>query len=112
MTKKLFLLSFSLLLAIGLAAADNKKAPTKLASGVVKAVSADSLTLMQGAQEFKFVVDGETRVVAKGASHKTSTAKEAGKATGITDFVKDNQSVTVRYREVDGKLHATEVRPR
>lgn len=109
MTRKIVLLTLSLLLVGGVALADTKKAPTKIASGTVKAVSPDSLTIMQGAQEFQFVVTTETQVLGKGAGTKTRTAKERGKSLAITDFVKENQRVMVRYREVEGKLHAAEV---
>lgn len=110
MTRKIILLTFSLLLVAGVALADTKKVPTKVASGTVKAVSQDSLTIMQGAQEFQFAVTSETQVVGKGAGTKTRTAKEGGKSLAITDFVKENQRVMVRYRDVEGKLHAAEVR--
>jgi len=109
MTRKVFLLTIPLLFVAGLALADDKKA-TKLATGTVKAVSQGSLTVMQGAQEFQFVVDNETEVIGKGAGTKTKTAKEAGKGVVITDLVKENQRVMVRYREAEGKLVAAQVR--
>ena len=55
-------------------------------------------------------VNNDTTVVAKGASHKMRSAKEAGKSTAITDFVKEKQRVSVKYHEMPGgKLHAAEV---
>ena len=54
-----------------------------------------------------FAVDSSTKVVAKGAS--TKSAAQAGKLM-ITDAVKAGDKVTVSYHEMDGKMHASEVR--
>jgi hypothetical protein len=110
MMRKIFLIAVTLVLAAGLALADSKKAPPKVASGTVKAVSADSLKILQGAQEFEFVLDQQTQVIAKGAGRKSRAAKQAGQGVAITDLVKEDQRVMVRYHEVEGKFHAAEVR--
>src|SRR6266851_9322652 len=58
----------------------------KRATGTVKAVAADSVTVSgAGGKEMMFAVDSSTKVVAKGAS--TKSAAQAGKLM-ITDAVK------------------------
>ena len=80
----------------------------KRATGTVKMVSADSLTMSgAGGKEMMFAVDSSTHVVAKGAS--TKSAAQAGKLM-ITDAVKMGDRVQVSYHEMDGKMHASEVR--
>jgi hypothetical protein len=80
----------------------------KRATGTVKMVAADSLTVSgAGGKEMMFAVDSSTKVVAKGAS--TKSAAQGGKLM-ITDAVKAGDHVTVSYHEMDGKMHAAEVR--
>jgi len=87
------------------------KAMTKDAEGTVKSVAATSITITDTAKkDWTFIVDKDTTVNAKGASHKMREAEGANKTTQITDFVMDKQSVTVKYEEKDGKLYAKEVR--
>lgn len=107
MMRGMVLAGLTLLVAVGLVIAQEQ---AKTASGTVKAVAGDSLTVTgENNQEWTFVVDGDTTVTAKGASHKMRAAKEAGKSTVITDFVKEKQRVTVKYQEKAAKLHAVEV---
>ncbi len=88
-----------------------EKATTKDASGNVKSVAAASLTITDDAKkDWTFIIDKETTVTAKGASHKMREAEGAGKTTQITDFVMEKQSVAVKYAEKDGKLYAKEVK--
>jgi hypothetical protein len=89
-------------------------AKTELSNGIVDAVSATSLTITgsaAGGATFKqtFTIDGDTRVVAQGAS--TATAASGGK-TQITSFVGKGDSVTVTYHKTGSTLHAAEVRVR
>jgi hypothetical protein len=100
----------SLLLVTSVALA--QKEETKEASGEVKSVAAKTMTIAHEGKEWTFVIDNETTVVAKGASHKMRAAEEAGKSTVITDFVMAKQSVEVKYAEKDGKLYAKEIRVR
>ena len=109
MLRKTVLLSLCLLLVSGLALAD--KGETKIATGNVKAITPDSLTIQQGTVEFSFVVGEDTKVIAKGASTKTRQARKEKKPLTITDFIQKDYRVMVRYREDEnGKLHAVEVR--
>lgn len=107
MFRKTVLLGLSVLLPVGLALGQSKEA-----SGNVKAVSGDSITITDSGKDWTFVVAKGTNVTAKGASHKTADAKDAGKPTLITDFVKVNDKVTIQYTEKDGKMHASEVKVR
>jgi len=87
------------------------KATTKDAEGTVKSVAAASITITDDAKkEWTFIVDKDTTVTAKGASHKMREAEGANKTTKITDFVMEKQSVTLKYEEKDGKLYAREVK--
>jgi hypothetical protein len=83
-------------------------------NGTVDAVSATSLTITgsaAGGATFKqtFTIDGETKVVAQGAS--TASAAAGGKLQ-ITDIVGKGDSVTVTYHKTGSTLHAAEVRVR
>lgn len=89
-----------------------QKEETKEASGAVKSVAAKTLTIAHEGKEWTFVIDNETTVTAKGASHKMRAAEEAGKSTVITDFVMEKQTVAVKYTEKEGKLYAKEIRVR
>jgi len=107
MMRKVLLASVVLAAAVGVVVAQEQ---AKTANGTVKAVAADSITVTgDNNQEWTFMVDGDTTVTAKGASHKMRAAKDAGKVTQITDFVKEKQKVTVKYHDRSGKLHAAEV---
>jgi hypothetical protein len=109
MFEKVALLAVGLLFISGVALADAKK-ETKVASGTVKEVQADSLTIQQGAAEFRFAVSDTTKVVAKGASTKTAKAKKEGKSLTVSDLIQTDQRVMVRYEEDGEELKAVEVR--
>jgi len=79
----------------------------KKAQGMVGAVAADSLTVKVSGKDMTFAVDSNTKVVAKGAS--TKSAAQGGKLT-LSDSVGMGDRVTVTYHEMDGKMHASEVR--
>ena len=95
----------------GLVLAD-EKAKTKNVTGEVKALSADSMDLTVDHQDWTFIVDKDTNVVAKGASHTTRKAEGAKEPTPITDFIMVKQTVVVDYIEKDGKFTAKEIRVR
>jgi hypothetical protein len=81
------------------------------AKGTVKSVAADSLVVTdKDGKDWTFVVDTHTMVVARGASHMTAEKKAAGEAVTIADAVKDGDKVSVKYHDMDGKLHAASVR--
>jgi len=99
--------ALAVLFVAGLAAAGD----TKEATGTVKSVAADSITVTDSAaKDWTFVVDKETTVFASGASHKMDKLKGDGKPTTISEFVEVKKNVTVKYVEKDGKAVAKEVR--
>jgi hypothetical protein len=98
--------ALALLFVAGIAAAGD----TKEATGTVKAVAADSITVTDSAaKDWTFAVDKETTVTASGASHKMDKLKADGKPTTIIEFVAVKKNVVVKYVEKDGKATAKEV---
>ena len=88
-------------------------AATERANGTVDMVSASSLTITGsgGGATFKqtFAIDGDTKVIAQGAS--TASAASGGKLQ-ITNIVGKGDTVTVTYQKTGSTLHAAEVRVR
>jgi Domain of unknown function (DUF5666) len=79
------------------------------ANGTVSAVTADSLTVKAKDGEMTFAIDSATKVQAKGASHKSDAMKDDKKPTQVTDFVKVGDTVSVKYSDMGGKMHASNV---
>ncbi len=134
-SKHVFFLGIAVGLLTAIALAGGATAEeTKNVTGTVKSASDDSLTITVDEKDWTFVVDKDTKVVAKGAGTLTKDAemmggkdagmmggkdagmmggKDAGMMGGktkFTDFVKAKQKVTVSYHETEDKLHAAEVR--
>jgi hypothetical protein len=117
--KRVLMLAVALMVAAAPAFAQGKKAAAKSeaapaaktmsASGTVSSVAADSLTVKGKTGDMTFAVDAKTNVQAKGASHKTATAKADAKPTPITDFVKVGDSVSVKYHDMGATKHAANV---
>ena len=83
------------------------KAKAMSASGTVKSVSSDAITITAaGGKEMKFNVDNSTKFVGKGLS--TKTREKGGKLTP-SDAVGTNDRVTVSYRDTNGSMHAETV---
>ena len=85
---------------------------TKVSSGVVKAIGADSITIsgsIGGGGTFlqTFTIDPTTKVMAKGAG--TAAASRGGRAPFV-DMVKNGDTVSVAYHEQGDALHASSVR--
>ena len=83
--------------------------PDKISEGKVKTVTASQLIIDAGGHEMTFAISGDTNIVAKGASKAT---KAAGGSTTINTFVHTGDSVSVSYKDVGGKMMASEVRVR
>jgi hypothetical protein len=83
------------------------KPATRNADGVVKTVSAGSLTVTSGGKDITFAIDQSTRVVGAGASTKTQAA---GGRVAFTDLVAAGNRVNVAYTEAGGTMRASEVR--
>lgn len=89
-----------------------KMGATKTATGTVKSVANDSITVTDSkGKDMTFNVDAKTAVQAKGAGTKTAAAKAAGKTgISITEAVKSGDRVTVKYHDMGGTMHAASVR--
>jgi hypothetical protein len=84
---------------------------TMTATGTVKSVAADSMVVTdKDGKDWTFAVDSQTKVVAKGASHMTAEKKAAGETVTLADAVKEGAKVSVKYHDMDGKMHAASVR--
>jgi hypothetical protein len=87
------------------------KTKTMSANGTVKSVSADSLVVTdKDGKDWTFAVDSATKVIARGGSHMEAAKKAAGEPVMITDAVKEGAKVSVKYHDMDGKMHAASVR--
>jgi len=81
----------------------------KIADGTVKAVSLSQLTLESGGKDLTFAINGDTDVLARGAS---KTTKAAGGKTTIADFVHNGDQVSITYLDKAGTMTASQVRVR
>jgi hypothetical protein len=92
------------------ASAQGASAKTMNATGTVSAVALDSLTVKGGgADTWTFMIDKDTSVTAKGATHKTLALKQDGKSPVLTDFVHMGDKVTVRYHDMGSMKHAAQI---
>ena len=96
--------------AIRSAGADADPAAAKSSRGTVQSVSATSMTISgssgSGAKFSQtFTIDGETKVVGKGAATASKGARVA-----ITELVANGDMVTVSYHTMGTTLHASDVR--
>ena len=110
--KRLVLLALGLLLVSGPAFAQDKKAAADkvmTATGSVTAVSASSITVKGKDAEWTFAVDKATHVSVPGATKKTAAAKDAKAPLEITTYVKNGDTVTVKYHDMGATKHAAEV---
>jgi|SRR5262245_7093037 len=83
---------------------------TMNAQGTVTAVAPDSLTVKgTGADTWTFMIDKDTSVTAKGATHKSMELKAEGKGTKLTDFVSVGSKVTVNFQDMGSMKHALRI---
>jgi len=88
-------------------------AAVREATGKVKSVQPNGFTITDASgKELVFIADGSTQVVARGASHKMDRAEAGGKPPTIGTFIAAQQTVSVTYMDVAGKLMVREVRVR
>ena len=90
------------------AAADPKKVLS--ASGVISAVTDTSVTVKGKTAEWTFAVDKDTKLVAPGASRKTSELKSEEKPRVISEFIKVGDTVAVKYHDMGDSKHAADIR--
>ena len=86
--------------------AQDKKSKPQTASGIVKSVSSNSLTISSGGKDMTFSIDTNTKVLGKGLS--TKSKKTAGKLP-TAEAVSVNDQVMVNYQAMSGNLHASVV---
>jgi hypothetical protein len=89
------------------------------AVGAVKTVTADSLAINDGpGKDWTFVIDATTKILPRAGQETIdvppTSAPQGGKVIPskrlmITD-IKEGQRVQVNYHNVNGKMHATQVR--
>jgi hypothetical protein len=77
-----------------------------LVNGVVKSLSATSLTVSASGKDTTFAVDAKTNVIGKGIGTKGEAKK--GKPM-ITDLLKEGDRVTVTYQESGSTRHASKI---
>jgi hypothetical protein len=94
------------------------KPKTMKAVGAVKTVAADSLTINNGpGKDWTFVIDSTTKIIA-GAGQEAVDVTPVSPVPGgqvipkplIITELKEGQRVEVNYRNVNGRMHATQVR--
>src|SRR5215813_7146961 len=102
--------AFAIAAVPSFAGAQGASAKTMSATGTVSAVAADSLTVKgAGADTWTFMIDKDTSVTAKGATHKSLAMKNDGKSTMLTDFVKVGDKVSVQYHDMGSMKHAARI---
>ena len=94
--------------AKGEAAAAKPKAMT--ATGVVSAVTGNSLTVKEKTGDVTFSVDTKTVVMGKGLGTAGKKLMEAGGKPTLSDFLKDGDTVSVTYHDMGGTKTASTVR--
>ena len=110
--RRLITLATALMVVGVLGAAALVNAQDKEARGSVTAVSNSSMTISSGARSMTFIVDDDTKLEVKAAARQTRQARDASKpGATLTQYVHIGNPVLVRYRELDGKLVASSVRP-
>jgi hypothetical protein len=83
---------------------------TMTARGKVTSVSAGSIVVDVAGKSMTFSIDKDTRVTKPGAGTKTREAEKAGMGVTVTDLVAVGDGVEIRYHEMGGKMHASEIR--
>jgi|SRR5215510_11491291 len=81
------------------------KAKTMSASGTVKSVSGNQLVVTGAGKDMTFMLDNATKFTGKGLS-----TKSGGKPIVATDAVHEGDKVTVSYHDMNGSMHAANVR--
>jgi Domain of unknown function (DUF5666) len=89
-------------------AAAKPKAMT--ATGVVSAVTGNSLTVKEKTGDATFSVDSKTVVMGKGLGTAGKKLMEAGGKPTLGDFLKDGDTVSVTYHDMGGTKTASTVR--
>ena len=79
--------------------------------GKLTAISGSSITVSSGGKDMVFTTDKDTDIIHEGAGTKTRQAQREGRAGVPLDTLFEvGQRVEVHYRDMGGKLYATEIR--
>ena len=85
-------------------------AKTMSARGTVSAVTATSLSVKgSAADQWTFMIDKDTSVTARGATHKSLALTAENKAQTLTEFVKVGDTVSVSYHDMGTMKHAASI---
>jgi len=83
-----------------------KAGKTMTASGTVKSVSGNQLVVSgAGGKDLTFMLDNTTKFTGKGL-----TTKSKGQPMAASDAVHEGDKVTVSYHDMNGSMHAANVR--
>jgi hypothetical protein len=91
------------------AALGAQEAKTSTVQGKVTAVTGSSLTIEHDSHTMTFMVDNTTKVIGKGVGTKREAKAKAKEKFTILEAVETDDRVTVKYHEMGGKMHASEV---
>lgn len=98
--------TFALILLFGAAIASAQvSSKLQITAGVVKTVSASSLTVEQSGNQVVFAVNKSTRFIGKGTAGDLVLRPHR-----VSDFVKAGDQVTVKFRHDEARMNAVEVR--
>jgi hypothetical protein len=101
----------SMALAILAVSAMSFAAGEQKVAGKVKAVSGATVTVVaDDGNEWTFQTAQGARVIAPGGHHKSDALTAAGDKKTIDHFVRENQRVTVQYREQGGTRYIETLR--
>ena len=92
------------------ASGSTSKPKSMIANGAVTAVALDSVTVKGKAGEWKFTINKETSVTARGATHKSLALKKEEKASTLAEYVKVGADVSVTYHEMGTNKIAEAIR--
>ena len=82
-----------------------KAGKTMNASGTVKSVTGNQLVVTGAGKDWTFTLDTTTKFTGKGLSTKSK-----GQPMAATDAVHEGDRVSVSYHDMNGAMHATNVR--
>jgi len=92
------------------AKADDVKAKAMTATGVVSAVSGNTLTIKEKTGDATFTIDTKTLVSGRGLGTAGRKLEDAGGKPTLGEFVKEGDTVSVTYLEEGGAKKASNVR--
>ena len=92
-------------------AASSERQDERWVRGKLTAISGSSITVSSGGKDMVFTADKDTDIIHEGAGTKTRQAQRQGRAgVPLDTLFKVGERVEVHYRDMGGKLYATEIR--